>query len=375
MDLVLARAEGHFLDAVPRSVRVIDLETRTAFAALSALARDPRNARKLLPALVNLSPPRVIGSLPALMRYLRDEEPDAMFSALDYSNITAIWARHLTGVRTRLVVSVQNTLSAKVGLASSRRLRSLPCLIRHFYPWADAIATVSDGVSDDLARTTGLPRASIHTTYNPMVTPELMRAAAQPVDHPWFAPGEPQVVLGIGKLKPQKDFPSLLRAFAKVGERRAVRLVILGEGPQRRDLCALAASLGVEGDLSLPGFVPNPFAYLARSAVFALSSAVEGRPSVRIEALACGCPVVSTACPSGPAEILDRGRYGPLVPVNDPDSLAGAICAVLDKPPDRERLRERAQLFSASHVADRVGRLLLGDQPAFDVGRAVNPRG
>jgi glycosyltransferase involved in cell wall biosynthesis len=361
VDLVLARAEGHFFDALPASVRVVDLATRTSFAALPAIARDPRNALKLMPALLNLDPPRVVGSLPALVRYLRAERPEAMFAALDYSNITAIWACHLSGVRTRLVISVQNTLSSKIEHMKARRLRCLPGVIRHFYPWADAIATVSDGVADDLARVTGIPRTAITTTHNPMVTPDLVRAAQQPVDHPWYKPDEPPVLLGIGKLKLQKDFPTLIRAFAKIRQKRPSRLVILGEGPQRSELASLASSLGVGGDVDLPGFVSNPFAFLGHSSVFVLSSLFEGLPSVLMEALACGCPVVSTDCPSGPFEILDGGRYGCLVPMSDPDALAEAVCAALDDPPDPERLLERAQVFSASAVADRVLCLMIGD--------------
>src|SRR5499426_2140584 len=141
--------------------------------------------------------------------------------------------------------------------------------------------------------------------------------------------------------------------------------MILGEADAkhttfRAELMTLATQLGIANDVALPGFVANPFAYLARAAVFVLSSAWEGLPSVLIEALACGCPVVSTDCPSGPAEILENGKYGPLVPVGDVVALAEAICAVLATPPDRDWLRERGAMFAVDQAADRYLQVFLG---------------
>jgi glycosyltransferase involved in cell wall biosynthesis len=282
-----------------------------------------------------------------------------MLAALNFTNLTALWARRLAGVPTRLVVSERNTLSVRAA-RGARRLRRLPRLARHFYPWADALAAVSDGVADDLARVLGVPRKDICTTWNPVVTPDIERRAAEALDHPWFQPGEPPVVLAAGKLKRQKDFATLLEAFALLRARRPARLVILGEGPERPRLESLVATLGVAGDVALPGFVANPFAYMARSAVFALSSAWEGLPGVLIQALACGCPVVSTDCPSGPSEVLDAGVYGPLVPVGDAPALARALESVIEAPPPRERLRQRARLFSADRSASRYLALLEG---------------
>jgi len=208
-------------------------------------------------------------------------------------------------------------------------------------------------VADDLALTTGLPRAGITTIYNPVVSVTLQEQARAPLVHPWFAPGNPPVVLGAGRLEAQKDFPTLLKALARVLAVREVRLMLLGEGKDRPLLEALARDLGIAEHVELPGFVGNPFAYMARAAVFVLSSTYEGLPGVLIQAMACGCPVVSTDCPSGPAEILDGGVYGPLIPVGDVGVLTQAILAQLDAPPDRERLRARAALFSVEHAVDQ----------------------
>jgi glycosyltransferase involved in cell wall biosynthesis len=226
-------------------------------------------------------------------------------------------------------------------------------MARRYFREAEAILAVSNGVADDLAAVAALPRQAIRTIYNPVVTPDLQARASAPLDHPWFAPGAPPVLLGVGRLAAQKDFATLIRAFARVRARRPVRLMILGEGKKRRELEELADSLGVRQDLALPGFEENPFAYMARAAVFVLSSAYEGLPGVLIQAMASGCPVVSTDCPSGPMEILEHGSYGPLVPVGDDIAMAEAIQTVLDAPPSQERLRVRAAEFSMDRAVEQ----------------------
>jgi glycosyltransferase involved in cell wall biosynthesis len=359
VDLVLARAVGNFFDEIHPGVRVVDLGVRTILPALPALLRLPSEGMHLLPAFLPPAPPRVLGAIPSLARYLRRERPEAMLSALNYSNLAALWARRLSGAPTRLVVSERNTLSLRAERAGDRGLRALPGMIRRFYPWADAVIAVSDGVADDLARVAGLPREAIVTTWNPVVSPALAEAAAEPLDHAWFQPGEPPVVLGAGKLRPQKDFATLLDAFAELRALRPARLVLLGEGPEESRLRVRARRLGISADVAFAGFVRNPFAYMARAAVFALSSAWEGLPAVLIQAMACGCPVVSTDCPSGPSEILEGGVHGPLVPVGDARALAAAILRVLDEPGDAERRRRRAQDFSVERAAERYEAVLL----------------
>lgn len=361
VDLVLGRVEGAFVRDIPSSVRLVDLGGHTVLPALLQLAREPATACKLAPILLSKRPPWILGCLPALVRYLQAERPDAMLSALNATNITAVWGRRVAGVATRLVVSERNTLSQRA--AGEPGLGGLPKVVARFYPEADAIAAVSDGVAEDLARTTGIARDSIHTTYNPVVTPDIEELAREPLAHPWFSgDGSASVplILGAGKLKRQKDFLTLIDAFARVRAKRPVRLMILGEGPQRARLEARSRELGIQESVAMPGFVANPFAYMARASLFALSSAWEGLPGVLVQALACGCPAVATDCPNGPREILDEGAYGPLVPVGDADALAAALAQVLEQPPAAERLRERAQMFSAERVAARYLALLAG---------------
>jgi glycosyltransferase involved in cell wall biosynthesis len=330
VDLVLTRARGPFLAEVSPTVRVVDLGA-----------------------------PRVAASVPALVRYLRRERPVAMLSALDYVNVVALWSRRIAGGRTRLVVSERNHLSTAHRHRIHRRDMLMPVLIRRFYPWADAIVAVSEAVADDLTAVTGLSRDRIEVVYNPVVTPEIARMVQAPLVHPWLQPGQPPVVVAVGVLRRQKDFGTLVEAFAHLRRRRPARLLIIGEGPERAGLEAVIARFGLEADVQLPGFVANPYPYMARAAAFALSSRWEGLPGVLIEALFCGVPTVATDCPGGSREILAHGRYGRLVPVGDPKALAEALESALSgdlPPPPPESWRR----FELDTVVDRYADILLG---------------
>ena len=370
VDLVLCGEADAALNQVPPTINVVALQSGPRWRGrLSVLGSHPTDLVPLLrPVVLPPKPNKTILYLPALVHYLRREKPAALLSAKPYPNLTALWSKRQSGVSTRVVVSEHVHLSQDLLYKRRRRWRSrfISPLLRRFYPRADAIVGVSDGVVDDLSSLAHLPRKRITTIYNPVVTPDLYVKRQAPLDHPWFRPDAPPVVLGIGRLHQQKDFPILLNAFARVRVQRPIRLVILGEGKLRAELETLTRTLGIAADVAMPGFVENPYAYMARAAVFALSSASEGLPTVLIEALACGCPVVSTDCPSGPREILDRGKYGRLVPVGDDAALARAICATLDKAPHRGRLIQRGKFFSVDRAVEQYERLLLGTDPAPD---------
>lgn len=278
---------------------------------------------------IDLKAPRLSMSLPALVRYLKQERPFALLAADHYMNEIALLARAIAGGSTKVVVAEHNQLSRAVQRSNNLRSRLTPTVTHFLYPWADGIVAVSEGVAKDLAHTASLPLDRIQTIYNPVITPEMLNSAEEPVEHSWFNSQDIPVVLGVGKLEAQKDFPTLIRAFAKVRQVRPARLVILGWGPDRPQLEALIQELGLQEDVDLPGYVQNPYAYMARSSVFVLSSAWEGLPTVLIEAMALGVPVISTDCESGPSEILAGGKYGYLTPVGDGNALANAILEVL----------------------------------------------
>lgn len=300
-EVVLARAEGPHVAAVRAVVPVVDLHAASTRASLLPLAR-----------------------------YLRRRRPDVLVAALAHANIVAVWARWLARVETAVVVTHHLGLSTERATFEARVWSALRAL---FYPRADAIVAVSRDMAIDLARSIGVPRERLEVIHNPVITPSLTDLGDAPLDHPWFATGQPPVVIGIGRLETQKDFPTLLRAIALVRQERPARLLILGEGGERPALEVLVRELGLVDDVRLPGFVENPYAYLARAAVFALSSVYEGLPTVLIEALALGTPVVSTDCQNGPREILEDGRLGRLVPIGQPAALAAAITATLDERP------------------------------------------
>ena len=317
-DLVLADAKGPYLEQVVPDVRVVDLASSG-----------------------------VTASLPKLVGYLRRNRPAALLATLNHASVVALVARKLAGVPTRTVIRESNMLFPKP--AKSLKGLSLRTSVRLFYPWADLHVAVSQGVADDLARFMKTDRENIRTIYNPVVTAELFERAREKPAHPWFEAGEPPVILGVGRLAPQKDFPTLIRAFAAVLQQRPARLLILGEGAQRSELETLAHALGVAENVLLPGFADNPFSYMARADTFVLSSKFEGLPGALIQAMACGCKVVSTDCPSGPYEILAGGRLAQLVPVGDSGALAAAILKSLAAPPN-PALKTRACDFTEAHI-------------------------
>ncbi len=373
VDLLLEDSEGHLLHDLPDSVSVVLLK-----GGIRGRVRDvPYYAASLMRNLVPALRPgraRLPGFLlafvrflykkrpriAALRRYMARHRPDAILAFLYDPCLSLLLAAQLGAGRTSILVSIHNNITQQVGNAKTHTMREVPVLMQSFYPLADRIVAVSEGVRNDAAQWTGLPDGCFETIYNPIYRPELLALAEERCDHAWFGQyaGLP-VVVAAGSLTPQKDFAMLLRAFALVAKERPARLVILGEGGGRDDLTALAVELGVAEHFDLPGHVINPHKYFARASVFVLSSAWEGLPTVLIEAMACGCPVVSTDCPSGPAEILENGRFGRLVPVGDARAMAAAIKAAMDDPPSRDSLRARAGTFSQEAAVAAYEALML----------------
>jgi glycosyltransferase involved in cell wall biosynthesis len=328
VDLVLAKAAGPYLVDVAANVRVVDLGAR-------------RTAASLVP----------------LIAYLRSRRPEAMLSALHHANVVAILARAISRVPTRLVVSERNAIGADAGRAAPRLERLLFGLMKLLYRRADHVVAVSGGVAADVVARVGVPSDRVSVVYNPVAMSEIAARAEIPTASPWLGPGQPPVILGVGRLTEQKGFDTLIRAFAAVRSTRPCRLVILGEGELRAQLGSLASSLGIENDLSMPGFDSNPYAWMRRSAVFVLSSRWEGLPNALLQAMACGARVVSTRCPSGPDEILENGRWGTLVPVDDARALAGAIGAALDAETS-PNVQERVARFDLVSAVDGYLRTL-----------------
>lgn len=314
VDLLLARRER--LSEVPEGVRVISFESKHVSLTLFAVAR-----------------------------YLHAHRPAVLFSALFTPNVVAVVAKYLVRVPTRIIITEHTTFSQAARHASSLKARLLIELAKRVYPYADSFVAVSKGVASDLVSSVGIDRGRLKVIYNPIPTPTLQAAARKPAaSFPWSDASVPLLV-GAGRFVPQKDFRTLIEAWVRLRRRRPLRLVLLGHGPQRALLKQTVALHGLEEDVHMPGFVENPYAYFKEASVLALSSRCEGFGNVLVEAMTCGTPVVSTDCPHGPAEILDGGRFGPLVPVGDAEALAEAIERMLESPPSSFALEQRARDF------------------------------
>lgn len=337
VDMVLMNAEGPYLEQIPKNVTVI-----------------------------NLAVSRAAKSLPGLVRYLRQHRPTVLLSTPSRANIVALCAQRLAGIPLRLFIREATTMSQSLRHDSAFNAWKRLQIVRWLYPSADRIVAISRGVAEDLHHFAKLPKEKITVAYNPVVTPSLSNQAEQPIDHPWFASGQPPVVLTAGRLSQAKNFDMLIRAFAQNGLHRKARLMILGEGSLRRELECLVTALGLSDAVCLPGFANNPFNYMARSTLFVISSIQEGFCNVIVQAMAVGTPVIATDCLSGPAEILDDGKYGRLVPVGAVEAMAQAIDEELtrnDKCDARikRKLMERAANFSQERSIDVYSNLFFGD--------------
>ncbi len=327
LDLVLAKLEGPYLDMIPKEVNIIDLGTNRAMKSIFPLAS-----------------------------YLRKNRPWALVANMGHVNIATVIAKELSGISTRLVIVEQNNISAHP--LSLPRARLIKPFAKILYPRATVVAGVSAGVARDIEYQYGLVPGHAQVINNPVVDEALFIKAQATPDHPWFQDREIPVFLAVGRLTEQKDFPNLLQAFALLRAKKTARLIILGEGEDRAKLEAEVDRLGLKTDVILPGFTANPYSYMSHAAALVLSSREEGLPTVLIEAMGCGCQIVSTDCPSGPDEILENGKYGILVPVSNSLALSEAMFKVLDSDIPKEVLIERAQYFSTDKVVAKFLELL-----------------
>lgn len=325
VDMVLTRAEGRFIGSVVPGVCIIDLKAR-----------------------------RVRTSWWAFRNYLHRECPSIVLSGLREANLIAILAMRIRfQPRIPVIVIEQSMLSTSTASGRGYK-RWLPGAMRWLYPKVDRIIAVSQGVRDDLNKTLDIPQQLTITAYNPIVDKILMEKAMEPLNHPWFTSLSPPVILSVGRLTQVKDYPTLLKAFALVREKVPARLVILGQGEEHSNLEALGRDLGVAESIDMPGFVENPYQYMAKATIFVLSSKWEGLPTVLVEAMACGTPVISADCPSGPREILEDGKIGVLVPVGDVSTMASAILDLLNNLGRQRELAEKGLIRATSFSIDRV---------------------
>jgi glycosyltransferase involved in cell wall biosynthesis len=285
-----------------------------------------------------------------LSGYFDTDRPDFVITSIYVTGLCAVLARFGSRHKPKILIGAHNLLSAKVAKPDNRKDKYLLAVgARLLFPRADAIVCVSRGVANDLLRLVPVDPEKLHVVYNPVIPPDLARLQQEPVAHEWLQVGRLHaVIVTVGRLVPQKGFDTLLRALARLGS-ADVRLVIVGDGPERRALEGLAKDLDIPERVDFVGVDRNPFKYLARCDLFVMSSRWEGFGNTLVEALVCGCPVVATDCQSGPSEILENGRYGRLVPVEAVEQLAAAMRDALSERSDRDeksRRIARAQIFN-----------------------------
>jgi len=282
--------------------------------------------------VVELGSSRSILSIRKLAAYLKREQPDALISAQHYANVIAILAKKLARSKTTLVITER--VATKQVLRRDPPLKRLVLsqLMKRSFGSADSVVTNSKEGAKQLADFLGWPENRVTAIYNPTDLADIETKSSAETDHPWLDNPEIPVIISAGRLSHQKDYPTLIDAFSQVRKTHYCRLIILGDGPEKAALEDYIRNLHLESSIDLHQAVSNPFSYIAKASLFVLSSRYEGMPNALIEAQACNCPVVSTACETGPTELLLNGEAGALVPVGDAAAMARAIVDVLDNP-------------------------------------------
>jgi len=319
VDLLLVKSTGPYLSEIPETVNIIDFNSDG-----------------------------VIKSLPKLIKYLRSEKPDILFTSQMHSSAVAIYAAKLASVKTKIYIRQPSMLQRP--FESSTLISKIKYeIIRKSLKNADKVVVSSQVMLNEFIRETGTNISKVKVIHNPIPLELIRKKSLVPINHAWFSKDQPPVVLAVGRLVKVKDFSTLLKAFAIVRQTHSANLVILGEGVLRPDLEDLIKSLGIEDYVYMPGFISNPYPYMKHAKLFVLSSLREGFPNSMVEAMACGTAIVSTNCNGGSSEILEDGKWGQIVSVKNPFEMADAIIKTLEdtSPPD---VTERVQDFSIDFI-------------------------
>jgi glycosyltransferase involved in cell wall biosynthesis len=300
VDIVCRKLGDDYKDLIPKGARTVDLHFAHTFV-----------------------------SLPSVVQYLSKTKPEIVVVSGYLATNVVLLANRLLGGNLNVIIWLQNNVTQYWSSLKPGTKQVVTYLSPRLYPEAKRFIAVSQGVADDIVNQMAIDKKSVRVIFNPIITNRIFERKTEMPDHRWYKEDIP-VFVAAGRLEGQKDFPNLIHALATVQKKHKARLIILGKGSLKEELVALRDKLGLTEDIDFPGFASNSYAYFAHSAAFVLSSRFEGLPSVLLEALACGVPIVSTDCPSGPFEILNGGEYGRLVPVGDSQALADSMCAVLE---------------------------------------------
>jgi glycosyltransferase involved in cell wall biosynthesis len=283
-----------------------------------------------------------------LVRYLNSSHPDVLMTVKDAAGIMAIKAKKRCRAETKIVVRTGTALLSRFDHRGANFVKQWlkSHKLKHYFQQADGHIAVALGSRKELHELIQIPQKAIIVIKNPVITPTFLKLQLEIIDHPWFAPSREPLIMGMGGFRLQKDFTTLINAFALLRKSRPCRLILAGKGRQEKRLLQLCHELGIQDDVLFPGFTDNPYPWLKRADLFVLSSLWEGSPNVLTEALALGTPVVATDCQSGPREILQDGKYGELVPLGDPQAMSDAMARALDKPLSSEQLAKAAKDYT-----------------------------
>ena len=305
--------------------------------------------------LIELGTSRTIYSLVPLLKYLRTYKPETFLSFLNHTNLVSILARFLSGISTQLIISERNTPSVSLVKSNTSKTKNgfILVLIKILYRFSDQIIVNSVGIKMDLIELCPILKERIQIIYNPIDLKQVKLKVEEKNIHPWLNFSDEPVILSAGRLVQQKDFSTLIKAFKIARSKKRMKLLILGEGLEKSNLLKLIESLNLNSQIELTGYVENPYSFFSLASLFVLSSIWEGFPNVLIEALACGIPIVSTDCKSGPREVLDNGKYGKLIPTKNEFLLADAILKSLSENHDTELLQNRAKIYSKDVIIEK----------------------
>jgi glycosyltransferase involved in cell wall biosynthesis len=302
-------------------------------------------------------------AIPGLRRLVRAAAPDLVVSSEASLNLCTLIAVRSLPRRRRPKLVLREVGSPSIAQYHDpyAQNRIAYRILRRLYRHADRIITLTDGARRDLVRNFAVPDEMISVMLtNAVVPPATMNRLAR-----WDgeAGREDDLIVCVGRLSPEKDQHSLIRAMKLLPAARPWRLAIVGDGAERAALETLARHHGLDDRIVFTGHLADPFAVMMRARLAVCASVYEGLCNAIIEALACGTPVVSTNCPYGPAEILQGGRYGTLTPVGDAAAMAAAIDAALNEVPDRNALRARGLHYTAARAAERFLEIVADLQP------------
>lgn len=324
IDLLLHQKKGPNLSSLDSSVTVKDLGVERAREAVFELAR-----------------------------YLKKQDPDIAISTLSQCNFALILARLLSRIQTKLIVREANSFRAQRDHLSPIRMMFERLTAGILYRFANRILVNSKGSREELSEATWIDKNRIDILPNPLDLMTIRRQARKEVPDriQQFVNSSPFVVAA-GRLEKAKGFDLLIKSFAAMGNKKA-RLVIMGEGNCRTELDKLIHRLQMQKRILLAGFVNNPYPVMEKADLFVLSSRYEGMPNVLLEAMALGKPIVATDCPSGPAELLQDGRYGRLVPVGQVNDFAQAMNDKIGKNCKKEDREHYINQFDITKVGKK----------------------